>query len=114
MKKPNTKRNRREIYAAMLTQFETTLEKNDWIGFCWALDTSVSYVEGVKIRDLEELIKYKPKHNLDDSFWFDRYDMAKRMNILKTIIAQIDAEPKEWYERAKDWVNQHISRINLN
>lgn len=95
----NTKLKRRIVYVKMLEYFEQEYQKLHF-GFCYALQLTTLWSESPS--QFVELKKFKLKKKYWSGFyWFPVENTDKRMQILQTIIAQIDADPKEWHEKVK-------------
>ena len=89
--KKSIKERRLEIYKKMLAILEHEYKNKDYwgSGFCWALLT-VDWT--TSIRELPELLAYKPK-DLTTLYWFPcTYSgVKKRIGILKAIIAKMES-----------------------
>ena len=82
-----TKRGRLMIYKRLLAYFETE-RKCDLTGYCSAI-MGVFPGSKLTIKDLPELIAFKPK-KLYGSYWWTTGNVKKRQEVLRKVIAMTE------------------------
>ena len=92
--KNKKKQQRLIIYKAMRERFYKMKHHSYWsihgIGFCSALvDVSRDPLYS-SIKDLPELMEYKPEHSTITQWWFPREDFDTRIQILDDIINRLE------------------------